>query len=172
MIQTGNQGGFNRPIDYNPKNFQALAYLPKAQKLARILAPDAALVRFDIPGVFPDGHADLTLHEDYEAEFWFRSPARSKPDPKIPVGVEQDVRCMIYVNATRAGIEVMWADREDCSKEKLRPVPTCTLAAIWKRAAGRGAPANAVAKIGYIFDGWYVDIDAVEYFESFPDDCR
>jgi hypothetical protein len=157
----------SQPRDYDPRRFDALAYLAKAQSLARQLAPDAALTQFDVDGVGADGRADLTLSSDFDATYEFRSPAASRR-PDVPRGVEVEIPCMVYVVADRARVEAYVVTRDAC-REPLRPRPRCTLAQVWARALSGRAPAGSVAQLDYLWDGWFVQFEDVS--ESVPDDC-
>lgn len=156
-----------RPRDYDPRRFDAIAYLGKARALARELAPDAALTVFDVDGVGADGLANLTLSDDYSATYEFRSPAASKR-PDVPAGVEVEIPCMVYVEAGPRGVEA-WVVTRDACREPLRPRPRCTLAQVWAKVLTGRAPAGAVAQIDYLWDGWFVQFDDLS--ESALDDC-
>ncbi|MEZ4403248.1 MAG: serine/threonine-protein kinase [Kofleriaceae bacterium] len=156
------------PRDYDPRRFDARGYLPKALALARQLAPDARLVTFDVDGVGSDGRADLTLASDFDGHYEFRSPASSKR-PDMPPGVPVDIPCMVYVDVTPATVEAYVVTREKCT-EALRPTPRCTLAQVWSKALTGRVPANAVAQIDYLWDGWFVQVGD-DLSESVPDDC-
>ena len=156
------------PRDYDPARFDAGAYLDRARALARTLASDAELTRFDVDGVGADGRADLTLSDEFDATFEFRSPARSAR-PDVPHGVPVDIPCMVYVEVTATAPEAYVVTREVCD-EPLRPPPRCPLAEVWKRALDGRVPAGTVAEIDYLPDGWFVQVgDEVD--ESILDDC-
>ncbi|MBP6842920.1 MAG: serine/threonine protein kinase [Kofleriaceae bacterium] len=155
--------------DFDPARFDAIGYLDRAAALARRLAPDAALTRFDVDGVGADGLANLTLSEDFDASYEFRAPARSAR-PDVPHGVPVDIPCMVYVDVTTAGAEAYVVTREACD-EPLRPPPRCRLAEVWARALTDRVPAGTVAQIDYLPDGWFVQVGD-ELSESILDDCR
>jgi hypothetical protein len=158
-------------IAFDAKDFDAMAFLEKAEKAARDVYPDAELIGFDVDGVYPDGHADLTLSDDFDATFEFRSPSRSKRPDDLPVGVEAEIPCLIYVSVDPAdGVEIYPATDEECA-QPLRPRPKCTLQQVWHKAIQIGAPATgAVMEIDYLWDGWFVQIGD-DFTESIPDAC-
>jgi hypothetical protein len=66
------------PIDFDPKRFDVLAYLPKARALARKIHPDAEFTEFEFyENVRRDGFADLTLRTESTSYYEFRSPKAS-----------------------------------------------------------------------------------------------
>ena len=138
--------------NWNPKKVDVGAFIKFALAEAKKAMPDALLTRVDVTGVSPDGYADLTLptlassHGDIDIRFI--SPAASKPDPKIPVGVPQERLCEFRISGEPDGIEITSMFKTDC-KTKRVAVPTCSYAALWKKASGMGAPGNAVAQIAY-----------------------
>lgn len=158
---------------YDPKHFDASAYLATATRLATDKLADAKLVRFDIAGVFPDGRADLTLPSNGDSSYLFRSPSRSVRSPGTPSNVPVEIRCYVEVTVTPAGPEVAVRSYgpidADC-KAPLRPDPKCTLAQVWKLARLAGEHrADVVAKIAYLRDDWFFDTGAVK---TFADSCR
>ncbi|MBK9033859.1 MAG: serine/threonine protein kinase [Myxococcales bacterium] len=154
--------------DFDPARFDAIAYLPRAHARAVQLAPDALLVGFDVDGVAASGLADLTLAPDFDATYQFRSPSRSAR-PHVPAGVPVELPCMVYVDVTPAGVEAYVVTREVCD-EPLRPQPRCPLAAVWAQALADRVPADAVAQIDYLPDGWFVQVGD-DVSESVRDDC-
>ena len=157
--------------DFDPKHFDAIAYLPTATALAVAKLPDAQLVRFDITGVYPNGHADLTLPAHGDASYLFRSPARSARPAGMPSNVEVTILCYVEVTVTPEGTaEVAVRDVNGSCTQPLRPPPACTLAQVWAMGKLAGAKPDEVAKIGYLSDGWFFDTGAVT--ESFADRCR
>jgi hypothetical protein len=159
-------------LAFDARSFDALAFLPTAEAAARAIAPDAELITFDVDGVHPDGHADLTLDEDYDATYDFRSPAASKRPADLPIGVEAEIPCLIHVVVSPAdGVRGYVGDDDECA-QPLRPRPRCSLAQVWKKAIAIGAPATgAVMQIDYLWDGWFVQIGSDTFTESLPDDC-
>ena len=145
----------NRTIpraNWNPRKVDVGAFIKLALAEAQKAMPDAVLTRVDVTGVSPDGFADLTLptlaspHGDIDIRFI--SPSASKLDPKVPVGVPQDRLCEFRSSGEPDGIEISSMFKTNC-KTKTVAVPTCGYASLWKKAAGMGAPGNAVAQIAY-----------------------
>ncbi|MDX2091936.1 MAG: protein kinase [Kofleriaceae bacterium] len=167
---------FTRPIDYNPKKFDATAYAPKALALARSVFPDAGFVRMDIMGVFPSGLADLGITDD-DSTYWFRSPANSGRPTSIPKNQEIDIYCYVEVTVGTKGVEVRVRDMSMDAQCKwpLRPLPRCSLAKVWNLGKSKGADPETFAKIAFLADGeWFFDNDTESYdgvTESFADSC-
>jgi serine/threonine protein kinase len=163
----------SKPADYNAKNFDPVAYLPKALALAQQLSPDAKLTNFEFDPVFPDGHVDLTM-EGRDREYNFRSPAKSVRPSDVPRNLPVERPCMIHVEVGVHEITATIRTTEDCD-DKLVRAPKCSFASVWKQALAAGTPKDVVARIGWLFDEqWFFDID----FEgkgggvsSFPDRC-
>ncbi|HEY5949387.1 MAG TPA: serine/threonine-protein kinase [Kofleriaceae bacterium] len=160
---------------FDAKKLAVEKYLPFALAEAKKLVPDAVLFRIDADGVYPDGHADITLAEHGSLDFRFISPSRSKRDPKLPVGAKQDYKCMFRVMLDEEGAWSAPLDGWECKEPLLGP-PKCTTVQIWKKAIAKGAPTNAIAEIGYRgWDNkarWYFSIDDAKFSEMFDDDCR
>ncbi len=72
---------FKPPGAYDVKKLSIEKYLPFALSEAKKLVPDAVLFRIDAEGVYPDGHADITLADNGSLDFRFISPSRAKGDP-------------------------------------------------------------------------------------------
>ena len=156
---------------HDPKRFDAIKFLPHAHDLAKQLLPDARLVRMDIPGVGPDGRADLSFEEDAEAEFWFRSASASQRPAGLPRNKKVELRCMVYVDVNKnREVEAYVVERDDCNDEKLRPYPKCKLAEVFAKGVAAGVPGDLVIKISYLWDGWFISGDDVPS-TSIPDDC-
>jgi hypothetical protein len=172
MIETGgNPDPVPLPAGFDPRNFDALGYLAKAQALAREKAEDVVLVNFDVEGVFPDGRVDLTLSPDYRASYRFRSPARSRRDPALPANVEQEIECLVDVEVSAGKIEVHRTRSIEGCDEAPRPRWRCSLKQAWEGARRRGAPGgNVVAKVSWLWDGWYFDFGKSSL--SVPDGCE
>jgi serine/threonine protein kinase len=172
------------PSGYDPEHLDVTAFLPWAIAQARKAIPDAQMFRIDADGVGPDGRANLQLptlaSEHGSVDIRFISPSRSKRDPKQPLGVARhDFKCEFRVMATPDGVELMPIDFFDCAKERVVPVPRCSLTGVWKKAIARKAPSHsAVGNVGYRSSGsrpvWYFDIGFgtdVSFSEMFGDDC-
>ncbi len=168
LTQTGIRS-LDVPADYNPRQFDPIAYLPKAEALAKRLLPDAGFTEFEMyEDVWPNGRVDLTVNKDHTSYFEFRSPAHSVRPPDVPRNVEVDLYCRVVVEVTPKGASA--AVLTGLCNTKLRAPPRCTLAHIWELAKAEGvATDNVVATIGFLHDGmWFFDLDGVR---SYPD-CR
>jgi hypothetical protein len=164
-----------KPSGYDTKRLSVEKYLPFALAEAKKLVPDAILFRIDSDGVYPDGHADITLAEHGSLDFRFISPKRAKGDTTRPVGAKQDYKCMFRIMFDDDGGWSAPIDGWECKEPLLGP-PKCTTQQIWKKALAQGAPPNAVAEIGYRgWDNkarWYFDIKGTKFSEMYDDDCR
>ncbi|HTL31514.1 MAG TPA: serine/threonine-protein kinase [Kofleriaceae bacterium] len=165
------------PPGFDPKKVDASKSLTWALAEAKRMIPDAVLFRIDATGVYPDGHADLTMVENGSLDFRFISPSRMKRDPKKPIGAKVERRCMFRIELTKDGAWSAPIDGWEC-KETLVGPPKCTFAKVWKKALAKGAPSNAIGTLGYRadFNGvtrWYFDIDDpdMKFGEIFSDDC-
>jgi len=149
----------SKPADYNPKRFDPVAYLPKAQALAQQLVPDAKLTNFEFDPVFPDGHVDLTM-DRRDREYNFRSPSKSVRPPDVPKNVPVERPCMVHVEVGAQEITATVRTTEDCD-DKLVRAPKCSFASVWKQAIANGTPGkDYVARVGWLFDEqWFFDID-------------
>jgi tRNA A-37 threonylcarbamoyl transferase component Bud32 len=162
-----------RPADYDPKHFDPVAYLPKAQRLARELVPDAQLTSFEFDPVFADGHVDLTL-ESRDHSYDFRSPQRSGFPAGRPRNMPIDRPCRISVDIGVSSVSARVLNSDSCD-EKLVRAPHCRFAAVWKQALAGGTPSDVVARIGWLRDeSWFFDIDFAGKgggVSSFADRC-
>ncbi|MBP6629448.1 MAG: serine/threonine protein kinase [Kofleriaceae bacterium] len=171
---TINAGGGKRPTlvskpDVDTRRFDAVTYLPRARDLARRLLADAELTAFEVQAVGKGGLANLTLTRDLQASYWFRSKAASPRPAGVPKGVDVDIACMVYVDVSAKEITAYVTTREECDDRFLRR-PRCSLATVWDRALAKGAPADHVAEIDLLGDGWYVQFGD-DWSETIPDDC-
>jgi hypothetical protein len=164
------------PIDYDPKHFDAMAYLPKAFVLAKAVYPDVGFVRFDMVNVYPDGHADLTLTDD-SASYLFRSPSHSARPTDVPANLPVDVICYVEVTVGPKVIDVrargMDPTDPNC-KWPVRRLPTCSIASVWALAKQAGAKPNTIAKVAFLEDGkWFFDNEYAGegVVKSFSDRC-
>jgi len=162
-----------RPADYDPKHFDPVAYLPKAQRLARALVPDAQLTSFEFDPVFADGHVDLTL-DGRDRSYDFRSPQRSGFPAGRPRNMPIDRPCRISVDIGVSSVSARVLNSDSCD-EKLVRTPHCRFAAVWKQALAGGTPSDVVARIGWLRDeSWFFDIDLAGKgggVSSFADRC-
>jgi serine/threonine-protein kinase len=162
-----------RAADYDAKHFDPVAFLPKAEALAKQLAPDAHLTSFEFDPVFPDGHVDLTM-DGRDHEYDFRSVARSARPSGVPRNVPVDRPCMIHVeiSATKAVATVRTNDACDA---KLVHAPKCRFASVWKQAIAKGTATDIVARVAWLSDEqWFFDIDLEGKgggVSTFPDRC-
>ena len=167
---------FTRPIDYDPKKFDAVAYAPKALALARSVFPDAGFARLDVYYVHPNGLADLTKSDD-DSSYVFRSPSHSARPTDVPRNVEVDINCYVEVTVGAKEVEVRVRDLSPIDsncKWPLRPLPKCSLAKVWGKAQVDGAKTDTVAKIGFLSDGqWFFDneFDDEGIVKSYADAC-
>jgi len=173
MIETGELHGkstIRKAPDYNPKAFDAVAYLPKARKLAKQIYSDSILVEFDVEGVGANGKSNLAL-ANFEATYNFLS--RSHAKRTMPIGVDEDRPCWVYVEVDKNGVTARIVERDEC-KGKARPNPKCSMRDVWKRSDSLGTPAaksKAVAHVTYLWDGWFFDIDPLGVTGPINDDC-
>jgi serine/threonine protein kinase len=173
MIETGelhSKSTIRKPPDYNPKAFDAVAYLPKARQLAKQIYSDAVLIEFDVEGVGANGKSNLAL-ANFEATYNFLS--RSHGKRTMPIGVDEDRACWVYVEVDKKGVTAR-IDEQDTCKGKARPNPKCSMRDVWRLSDAIGTAAdkgNAVAHITYLWDGWFFEIDALGVTGSINDDC-
>lgn len=169
FIETGyDKRAIELKTTFNTKTFDGTWFLPQARKLAKRIYSDAVLTEFEVPAVFPTGKSNLHLG-DIEATYIFRSPSRSTKRT-LPVGLPEDIACMVYIDVSKKNITAYPVTANVC-KDKLRPTPRCSVKQIWAKAIAMGAPTSGhVAKISYLWDDWFFDIDTV-FTESIPDDC-
>ena len=162
-----------RPADYDARRFDPVAYLPRAQKLARELLPDAQLTSFEFDPVFPDGHVDLAM-DGRDREYEFRSPARSAFPADRPRNLPLDRWCRVHVEIGVREITARVVVSDSCDARVVH-APRCSLASVWQQALARGTPSDLVARIGWLFDEkWFFDIDLAGKgggITSFADRC-
>ena len=162
-----------RPADYDPRHFDPVAYLPKAQKLARELLPDAQLTSFEFDPVFSDGHIDLTV-EGRDREYEFRSPERSAFPAGRPRNLPLDRKCRVHVEIGVHSVSARVLTSDSCDARLVHP-PRCSLASVWKHALAQGTAADLVARIGWLHDEtWFFDTDLAGKgggVSSFADRC-
>jgi eukaryotic-like serine/threonine-protein kinase len=186
-VPTPTGGWFTRhpvqPSSFDPKHANIDAFIAFAIAEAKRNVPDAEITWIDADGVFPDGHANLTLpslaNKYGSITVRFISPSHSKRDPSIPRGVPQERNCEFRVTIDPDGGEI-YDTKGEC-KEVALPRPRCTMAGVWKKAlAKRHDIADAVASITYTGNPvshrivWMFDIrdnGELVFSEQFPDDC-
>jgi len=178
-------GVANGPANFNPKKATLDGPLTWAITEARKRAPDAQLTWISIDGVYPDGHADLTLKsmasDHGSIDIRFISLANAKRDPKVPRGVPQEMKCTFRVWLEPGGdAEFRDMSTSDC-KEAPMPRPRCSLKQVWAKAlAKRKDLADAVASVIYTTNivshkiVWMFEVrDSGDagFSEQFPDNC-
>ena len=147
----------HRALDFDPKRFDPIAYLPKARALARQIYSDADFTELELyENVSPDGNVDLTLPTSSTSYYEFRSPSHSIwPADRDP---EDELGCYVMVDVTATGVSARVREDDECD-HAIRKVPRCSLAGVWKLAQPSPA-ARAVATIGFLSDGkWFFDLD-------------
>ena len=161
------------PFDHT--NVDVGQFFGTARKLARLLVEDAELWSFTGDAIAPDGTANLTLPGDPDLYFSFRSPSRSTPDPAVPVGVEQNLRCFVTVSVGDDDVSVVAGPNKSC-RQPLVGQPRCTPSEVWQRAIAAGEPATGAVTTMY-FDGsvdgrpsWLIR-GREDRTHRFPDDC-
>jgi predicted Ser/Thr protein kinase len=148
-------GRVSLPLDFDPTRFDPYGYLPRAQALARERMDDAVLIDFSVDGVFADGHADLTLAPGYDVDYFFRSPSRSRDDPRVP-DADEELPCLTYVVVSAKEVAVFTTDSFRGCKEPERPRITCPLARAARAAIAQGGSATSVATASWLGDGhWF-----------------
>ena len=161
---------------WDPKHIDVDEYIAWATQIATATVPDAKLNRIDVQGVFPDGHADLTMSTSGFVTVRFISPSRAKVDPSTPVGASPNYHCMFQVMATvQTGPFITPSDGTSCEGET-ENVPHCTTRGVWQELIAKNAPSgNAVAQLGFWSnkDGkppqWYGNVGKFSAFV--PDAC-
>jgi hypothetical protein len=153
IIETGKDRS-SRPIDFDPKNFDAVGFLPEAQKLARQRMSDAVLVELSVEGVLNDGRVDLTLTRHFSADYFFRSPSLSTANPALSDD-DQDLRCLFYVVVSAKEIETYTTTSIRGCHERPLPKISCPLPTAASAALAQGGVPGHVAKASWLKDGWY-----------------
>jgi serine/threonine protein kinase len=162
------------PADYDARNFDPIAYVGRAEAIARQLLPDARLTEFEFDPVWPDGHVDLTK-QGRDHEFTFRSASASLRPADLPRNVAFDRGCMINVDVSPSGVTAEVRTSDSCTAPFVRR-PRCHFAAVWQQALAAGTPRDLVARIAWLKDEqWFFDTDlggAGGKVSSFPDACH
>ena len=145
------------PADFDPKAFEPLVFLRRAEALARARMPDVVLVSFDVSGLFSGERVDLTLSKEFEANYVFRSPKLSVADPRLRDD-DQDIPCLIHVEATAKHIETFVGESYSGCKEKQLPRIACPLSYALGRAEVEAPDkARKSMSISWLADGWYLN---------------
>jgi hypothetical protein len=147
--------GTNRrdlPVDFDPRAFDAVAYIARAQALARAQMPDAVLTTFNVSGLFAGELVDLTASREFHADYYFRSPAKSVVDPRLR-DEDQDIPCLHHVVVSAKKIESYTAESFRSCKEKPLPRIACSIGAAVRQAP---APMKAM-NVSWLHDGWFLD---------------
>lgn len=148
----------SKPADYDPKHFDPVAYLPKAEALAQQLIPDAKLTMFEFDPVYSDGHLDLTV-DGSDREYRFRSVKMSERPAGVPRNAIVERACMVYVEVGTHEITARIRTSEDCDA-RLVPHPKCRFTGLWKQALAQGVASDNVARIGWMSDAkWFFDTE-------------
>jgi hypothetical protein len=163
---------------WDPRSVDVDGFLAWANRTAKQIASDAALVRIDVSNVYPDGHADLTLSSSGFVSVRFQSPSRGKRDPSVPLGAQASWHCMFQIMATvQTGPIITPMDGSSCEAERPQPFPRCSLRGVWQQMIAKQAPSgNAVAQLDYFSSEqdkpalWYASI-AGAFSARFPDAC-
>ena len=157
------------PVDVDPTQFDAVAYVPAARAVARKLLDDAELFAITASAVSADGRpsfADGTINT-----FSFISPSRRRPNGQSSTAVA--ALCQVSVKVTPTQLVASAPPTTYCAFEP-SPPPTCRFADIWARAKAKGAPTGTVALLAYVDHGWTFTIHAVgfrPFSTRFDDHC-
>jgi hypothetical protein len=148
---------------------------------ARSKAPGQPAWRISIDYVRPDGLIDPAYGE---VHVWFGAPRARQPgdDPTRPTGapVKPGPRPPPPTCHHLTWREGVWSDMVvGCSGATAAFEPKCPVPIIWERAIAKGAPRDAVAKLGLVTSGgavrWTFVIEDkprnVDFREMFLDDC-
>jgi hypothetical protein len=152
------------PADYNAKNFDPIAYLPKAIAFARKLVPDARLTSFEFGTAYPDGRVDMTNPGEADNQYTFRSVSKSAGTG--------DRLCMIHLELGPKTKTARLVEDDECNAKLVRH-PKCSFASVWKQAmASESPPKDKAGRIGWLYDEkWFLDTKA-DGMSSFVDQCK
>ncbi len=151
MIETGTDRK-SLPVDFDARAFDAIAYITRAETLARANMPDAVLTNFNVSGLFTGELVDLTLSREFHADYYFRSPAKSIVDPRLREE-DQDIPCLHYVIITAKKIDSYTAESFRSCKEKPLPRIKCPISEAVRQAPDPGKAMN----VSWLDDGWFLD---------------
>jgi serine/threonine protein kinase len=160
-----------RPITYDPRAFDPVAFYATARELARTFVPDAELMFLKAVPAHADGTIDLTLATAKQNVYLYRSPAPARASGERDcVGVEPYAdKVIAFVYPTT-----------ECEYPLVTEPPRCTLAEVWKRAMAQQPFTTATAHVGYFGEEggspyWYVDPSMARRTGAgvrVKDDCR
>jgi hypothetical protein len=174
--------------------FDPIAALPKVQAFA---GPGAQLVSFKANHVRSNGTIDLKApyHREDPVKYSFVRPSGSVEDPNVPVGARSKHSPLWRVDVTvskpqdiyyicppaKAKGRCMWTNRgmaaetwenTNISSADAVPLPTCGIDRLWQEARRLGAPADAVATVGYGKDGIAFEIPGTPTNLHFDARCQ
>ncbi len=158
-------GSFTSKLDVDA--FDPIRYIASARRLARVLEPDAELVRMAFR-VGPDGKLPFEDMSDSVRDYVFRSVGRG-----VPANAPSSFQCMVNVHVENfGGVTAARTYDEYCSATFIK-APRCTFKQVWDKALARRAePAPAILvweDSHWRFDG-VVDGNYTTF--KFRDDCR
>ncbi len=194
LFGRGDDGTVDPPGD--PRAFDPVA---SYAQVARHAGPGAQLLSFEAWQVGTDGRLDLLAEHrpGPQVRYTFvRETAAPADAPPLGAGAPADGRWwqQVDVRIARPG-ELHWVQRiggrgraryqyvdrgmrreeaaaSSSAPGRLAPPPRCALRDLWAAAIARGAPAQAVATIGYDHDGYDFAIAATRWRFAFDTDCR
>lgn len=148
-----------------------LALQPLVDERARAFAADARLLSVQCFPVRAPGRADLTLARG-RCGWEYRSPAGTVRPPDVPVGIEVEYPCLVGFDLARDTARLdpraMRYPLRLCRMHHAVRPPRCTLEQVWSRAAARGVPAEAVARVRYAgrYHSGYDPVDLADDFDE------
>jgi serine/threonine protein kinase len=170
------------PLGTSTASFDAIAFLPRAQALARELTPDAQLTEIDLGPVAADGSLGFSSEpgaQRYDGTYWFYSPVEAAK-PARDVRRKDDNRllhlksCMVMVQLSRDGknVTVKRDDVTECVDRRERD-PRCHLAQVWAKGKAAGIDATQPAHVRWYHDQWEFSGEIGDDHKTlnFPDDC-
>ncbi len=133
----------------NPSQFDAMAYLHEAQRLARTRLPDAEITQIIVQNVRPDGTADLARDGYPFVKYAFRSSSASQLGDRE---MGSQLECLVDVFATAyQGVKIEPRLDVECN-DRIIGWPRCSLAAVWAKAIADGAPEHGIATLQWMTD--------------------
>ncbi|MEZ4222696.1 MAG: protein kinase [Polyangiaceae bacterium] len=158
----------------NVRNFDAWAFFPQSETIAKSHVSDAHFVRFDAQGLRRNGTVDLTFDPSHNVLYRFRSPSLSARPSGHPDNVPFRTKCYVYVSVNATGVSSFLSDWS-CDMPLLTK-PRCSPAKAWQAAEALGAPkGNVIGNLGYWADPsgkgrWNVSIPP-SFGKWIPDSC-